>query len=355
MSRGWFWKKRRRLWGRWQRLMRWEFWPLPVVYTPIAFYWVWLAARYGDWGIWLNCNPSLPASGMAMESKGGILQKFRGEDGAVKVARYLRIPDEGQDRMAVIEKAGFAFPLVLKPDLGQRGAGVEIVTDEKRARAWLATCVGEEAVVQEFAGGLEFGVHWSKSPAEERGEIRSLCQKHPQWVMGDGKATLEELVLADARAVMMAGYYEGAFAERWSEVVAEGEVVEIAPIGTHSRGAVFTDERTLVTPELESAFDELGARFERLGFGRYDVKVPSVEDLQAGKNIVVLEFNPVMGEPTHVYQPGYPLWRGLADFFAHFRRAAEIGAAWRARGVRPPTLDEILALARAHQEKEFLK
>lgn len=358
MSRQAFWQKKqwgRRLWVRGQRLSRWEFWPMAVVYTPIAFYWVWLAARFGDWGIWLNCNPVLPASGMAMESKGGILDRFEGPDGAVKVARYLRVPDDGRDRLAEILEAGFSFPMVLKPDLGQRGAGVEIVANEGAARQWLEKCRDEDSVVQEFADGLEFGVHWSRGPREEVGQILSLCQKHKQSVTGDGKRTLEELVLNDDRAALMVSYYEVAFAKRWQAVIGDGEVVEVAPIGTHSRGAVFTDDRSLVTPELVAVFDELGARFKGFCFGRYDVKVPSVADLQAGKNIVVLELNPVMGEPTHVYQPGYAWWQGMRDFFAHFRRAAEIGAAWRAQGVAPPSLHEVWELAMAHRERDFLE
>ncbi len=346
------WKIRRRLWGKWQRLIRWEFWPMWAVYPPVVLWGLWLAVKNREWTLWANCNPALPGSGLALESKGGNLDSFQGQDGRVKRARYLRIESQAEDAYERILAAGFHFPYVLKPNLGQRGVGVEIVRDEQSARTWLAGCQ-DEVVVQELIGGLEFGVHWSKHPAEAKGEIRSLCGKHAQKVIGDGRSTLEELILRDDRAVMMAGYYFRKYESRLTEVLKEGEELFIAPIGTHSRGAVFTDERALITPELVFAFDELGARFPGFNFGRYDVKVPCVEDLQAGRNISILELNAVTGEPAHIYQPGYSWWNGMRDFFAHFERATEIGKGWREQGVEPPSMDELWKIAMAHREKEF--
>ena len=249
---------------------------------------------------------------------------------------------------------GFAFPVVLKPELGQRGQGVEIVRDEAAAGRWLARCA-EAFVVQEYVGGLEFGVHWAKFPGAEKGMITSLCGKHPQSVSGDGTRTLKELIVADDRAILMMRYYFQKYAEELNRVLAEGESMTLAPIGTHARGAVFTDERPLITEALREAFDELGARYPGFHFGRYDVKAPSLADLQAGRGIVVLELNGVMGEPAHIYQPGYPWWRGMRDLCRHFRLAAEIGRDFRDRGVEPPDLRELLELIRQHREKTYLE
>ncbi|MDC0265311.1 hypothetical protein OAK58_01380 [bacterium] len=350
------WRTKRLLWGRWQRLVRWEFWPVWAVYPPVFLWWVIEAIRHGGWTLWTNCNPGMLASGMAMESKGGILDAFKGDEGKVRIAKYLRLK-KGADfsKMAkwMVEE-GLDFPIVLKPDLGLRGQGVEIVKDEAAARRWLAEC-RDEIVVQEMIGGIEFGVHWAKFPDEERGRIDSLCGKLTQSITGDGSRTLEELILADDRAVMMAGYYFSKYEEQLSRVLSDGEKFNLAPIGTHSRGAVFTDERKLVTPELIAVFDELGARYEGFHFGRYDVKAPSVEDFQAGKNIAVLELNGVTGEPAHIYQPGYPWWKGMRDLCRHFSTATKIGAAHRERGIEPPTLGELWDLTRAHAGKDYLE
>ena len=166
---------------------------------------------------------------------------------------------------------------------------------------------------------------------------------------------MEELILADDRAVLMAKYYFTKFADTLDQVVERGQKFILAPIGTHSRGAVFTDERSLITEELREVFDELGERFPGFNFGRYDVKVPSIADLQAGRHIRVLELNGVMGEPAHMYQPGYPWRKGMADLCRHFKMAAEIGAAWREQGVSPPEPGDLLDLIREHCDKNYLE
>ncbi|MDB4537225.1 hypothetical protein N9230_01260 [Akkermansiaceae bacterium] len=351
-------KRKRLLWAKWQRLVRWEFWPVWAVYPPVIFWTVVQAIRLRGLTLWVNCNPGMAASGIAMEEKGGILDSFQGKEGRVRIARYLRIaPGDGQ---ALEKLRGFmtefrlSYPIVLKPDFGQRGQGVEIVRDEAQARRWLAEC-RDGVVVQELIEGLEFGVHWQKFPSAGMGEISSVCGKHPQSVTGDGRRTLEELILDDDRAVLMNRYYFSKYRERLGEIISEGEEFTLAPIGTHARGAVFTDERALITDELREAFDELGARFPGFNFGRYDVKVPSVEDFQAGRNIVVLELNGVMGEPAHIYQPGYPWWRGIRDLCRHFQRAAEIGAAWREQGTKAPEMGDVVDLIRQHCEKDYLE
>ncbi len=351
-------RSKRLLWARWQRLRRWEFWPVWAVYPPVLVSWLWHGLRLRGLTLWTNCNPAMEASGLALEEKGGILDSFRGSESRVRVARYHRIPaqvDDAFDQVVnFLETRGLDYPVVLKPDLGQRGQGVGIVKDEISARRWVAHCE-EGFLVQELIEGLEFGVHWAKFPDDGKGMIRSLCGKHTQKVTGDGKQTLEELIVSDDRAVLMARYYFSKYEDSLSQVLNEGEVFTLAPIGTHSRGAVFTDERHFVTEELRDAFDELGARFPGFNFGRYDVKVPTVEDLQAGRNIVVLELNGVMGEPAHMYQPGYPWRKGIADLCEHFKQAAEIGSAWREKGVNPPEPGDLLDLIRRHCEKDYLE
>lgn len=351
-------KKRRLLWAKWQRLVRWEFWPVWAVYPPVLCWTLVQGIRFRGLTLWVNCNPGMKASGLALEEKGGILDSFKGREGRVRIARYRRIPPGDAKAMEKLEgfmaEFGLSFPIVLKPDFGQRGQGVEIVRNQAQAKRWLEEC-RDGVVVQEMIGGLEFGVHWQKMPDAERGEIRSVCRKHPQFVTGDGRRSLEELILADDRAVLMSRYYFSKYRDQLGEIIPEGRKFTLAPIGTHARGAVFTDERELVTEELRKAFDELGERFPGFNFGRYDVKAPSVEDFQAGRNIVVLELNGVMGEPAHIYQPGYPWWKGVRDLCRQFQRATEIGAKWRELGTSPPELGDVIELIRQHCEKDYLE
>lgn len=291
---------------------------------------------------------------MVLEEKGGILDSFQGEDGEVKIASYLRIPAFCEDGFRRLKGRFEGYPLVLKPEFGQRGQGVEVIQDDESARRWLASCE-DDVVAQEYVGGLEYGVHWLRYPSESGGRILSICQKHSQAVRGDGVKTLRQLILEDDRAVLMASYYFNKYAICLDEVIERDEEFVIAPIGTHARGAVFTDARELVTESLVKVFDELGERFPGFHFGRYDIKVPSEEAFREGRDIYVLELNGVMGEPAHIYQPGYPWWRGMMDLFSHFRRAAEIGREHRKRGLEPPKMGQLISLIQDHRRKTYLE
>ncbi|MBK8978543.1 MAG: hypothetical protein IPM29_21815 [Planctomycetes bacterium] len=105
------------------------------------------------------------------------------------------------------------------------------------------------------------------------------------------------------------------------------------------------DARELATPELVVALDGFMAGVDGLDFGRFDVRVPDADALRAGVGMRVLELNGVTGEPAHVYQPGYPVRRGLRDLRDHWRAACATGAANVAAGrATPMSFWRLLAL-----------
>ena len=120
-------------------------------------------------------------------------------------------------------------------------------------------------------------------------------------------------------------------------------------------GAVFTDERHLGSDELYEVLDEVGLRYEGFFFGRYDLRCPSADDLQAGRGLVILELNGVTGEPIHVYQPGYSWWKGMRDLCRHWRRACQIGARNRRDGAKPTSLRALVGLIRLHGKTNWFE
>ena len=97
-------------------------------------------------------------------------------------------------------------------------------------------------------------------------------------------------------------------------------------LGTHCRGAIFLDGARLMTPALEAAMDDLSRRAEGFYFGRYDVRVPSVEDLRAGRGLKVLELNGMTSEATHIYDPQGGLVAAYRTLFEQWRLAFAIAA-----------------------------
>ena len=342
------WRGRRGLVGAFRRFTRFEFWHPIVIYGPIVPYMLWQAVRHGSLAPFSATNPGMLGSGFAGESKGDILDGFAKHD---CIPAYLRVPPmdspaEAFERIiAWRELQGLTWPVVLKPDVGERGKDVFIVRSEDSLRAALAS-PGAPWMAQEFIPGEEFGVFFKRDAATGEASIISITSKVLPTVVGDGRSTVGRLVLEDRRAVAMASTYEQGLGDEWTRVPTAGEVVRLVEVGTHSRGAIFLDGNHLNTPALLAAVDELSLSFKALPgtppgllglyLGRYDFKAPDAQALSEGRGLAVIELNGITSEPTHIYDPRHgPLfaWRALAH---QWRDAYAIGVLNRRAGA--PTL-----------------
>jgi hypothetical protein len=195
-----------------------------------------------------------------------------------------------------------------------------------------------DTIIQEYAPGLEFGVFYYRYPEYERGRIFSVTEKQFPAVCGDGVSTLETLILKDERAVCMARTYFEVNAERCDDVPAAGETVRLVELGSHCRGALFLDGAWIKTDELEKVIDDLCRGFEGFYFGRFDIRVPTIEDFRRGENFKVVELNGVTSEATHIYDPRNVLLSAYRTLFEQWRTAFRVGSENRARGFEPPPL-----------------
>lgn len=359
------WRGRRLFLSRWRRLTRWEFWPVWVFELPVLLYGIWLGLRHRHLTVFTAVNPGIPSGGFVEESKSGILRGLaRALAGAsstsapvAQIARFVLVdlPDDPEARLgrlrAALREAGLDLPVVLKPDVGERGRGVAVVRSEAEMREYLAQA-SRRLIVQEYVPGEEFGVFYVRHPAEAKGRVISITGKRFPVVVGDGRRRLEELILADDRAVCMAPYYLEANFARLDEIPAADERVQLVEIGNHCRGTVFFDGGEHLTPELESAIDAMARGFEGFHFGRFDLRVPSVEHFRAGRGMKILELNGVSSEATHIYAPGASLLAAYRTLFEQWRLAFEIGAANAALGARPTTLRALARLMR-HRQARF--
>ena len=336
---------RRLLLGAWRRKRHFEFWHPLVFYLPVALYVAWLALRHRSLTVITAANPGIPTGGFIGESKADILDQLA--PAGTWVARFRTIRAEwpaGRRREAAesfLAEQDLTFPVVLKPDVGQRGSGVRILRD----RAGLHQAVdglAVDCVLQEYVDGPEFGVFYVRRPGEERGSIFSITEKRLPAVVGDGESTLEELILADERAVCAASTYFDANVDRLGKVPAAGDEVRLVQLGTHCRGAVFLDGHELVSPELEARFEEISRTFDGFWFGRYDVRTESREALRAGRGFKILELNGLTSEATHIYDPTFTLGAAYRTLFEQWRLAFEIGAANRDRGAPVSSIGELV-------------
>lgn len=339
---------RRALVSVWRRITRWEFWPPWAFYLPVVCWIAMLMIRYRSATVFTATNPGIAGGGFVGESKTEILRALA--NGGARVAPFITIEIDlapYQRRAAArafIESHG--LPVVVKPDQGQRGSGVQIVRDEQQLFARLVDA-RHRLIVQAFVPGVEFGVFYARRP-EARGRIISLTEKRFPVVAGDGRRTLDELILDDPRAVAMVRAYRQSCGDDVNRIVPSGETVTLCELGSHCRGAIFLDGRQLLTPALETAIERASRAFPGFSFGRFDVRAPSIEAFTKGE-FTILELNGVTSEPTHVYDPSYGLFDAIRIVAATWGLAFEIGHAHAKAGARVWTLGELFRMYTIHR------
>ncbi len=340
------WRGRRLLVGRWRRWRTWEFWPAWLFQIPVVLSVLWLGLRHRHLTLFTAANPGIPGSGFVEESKSAILAGLGESD---QVARFRRLALDGpvaQRRAAVqraMAEAGLDYPVVLKPDVGERGRGVAVIRSAGELAHYLGHAA-DELIVQEHVTGEEFGVFYARPPDATQGRILSITVKEFPALTGDGEHAIDELILADERAVCLAATYFAANASRLDRVPEPGERVQLVEIGNHCRGAIFRDGRQLASAALAARLDDLVSGFPGFCFGRFDLRAPSAAELSAGGRFKVLELNGVTSEATHIYAPGASLFAAYRTLFAQWRLAFEIGAANVARGASTLGVGELVRL-----------
>jgi membrane protein DedA with SNARE-associated domain len=338
---------RRRLVGFLKRKANWEFWPSWAAYIPLVPYLLYLAIRYRSLTLFTAANPGIPSGGFVGESKSEILSHFSLTEGAV--AEYALIPAGLNWPCRVIAARNFmigndlTYPVVLKPDVGERGAGVAIVRNQAELEAYLR-CSLMDTIIQSYVPGFELGVFYCRHPRESRGRVISITEKLFPVVQGDGKSSLRELILRDSRAVCIAATYEQLSKRSLDEILAAGETVQLVELGSHCRGAVFLDGGRLKTPALEEAIDRLSKAHPGFFFGRFDIRTPSLDAFRKGHSFKVIELNGVSAEAAHIYDPSIGLAEAYRVMFRQWKLAFDIGAANRDRGVEPMSLQAFIRL-----------
>ncbi len=321
-----------------------EFWPPWLFYIPIAFYWLWLAVRFRGLLLPTVVNPAIYASGFVVESKSQIFSLV-----PESVSRWVapcvvferpRSEDEPdallQQARRALDTANLSYPVVAKPDIGQRGAGVQLVKNDAQLSKYLEEFPpGQKIILQQLVNGSrEAGILYYRKPDETRGSILSITLKVFPRVLGDGKRTLRQLILDDRRANLIQAIYFRRHADRLDRVLADGK--EFPPVfaENHCQGAIFKNGNDEATPELLERIEQIAAAIPEFYFGRFDVRFDSLETLRGGEGFQIVEINGAGTEATHIWDARAKLGEAYADLRRQFRILFEIGAANRRRGFR---------------------
>jgi len=330
-----------------------EFWPGWLFYAPVVLQWIWLGLRYGDFSLPTAANPRIATGGLCGESKTSILDQIGAEQRHWTAPYILFQVGENPPRDAAaaeraIAEAGLAYPLVVKPDIGCNGTGVRFLAGADDLARYLREFPPHLAIVlQSFVRDEgEAGLFYIRRPGEARGQLTSLTLKSSPVLIGDGRTSLRDLILADPRAGYVPQLYLPRLAARLDEVPASGEAVRLVFVGNHCKGSTFENGGEHITDELTDCIDRIARSIPDFHFGRFDVRFRSVAELRRGTGFTIIEVNGVGSEATHIWDPRTTLPQAYAAQFFHYRAAFEIGRSNRAAGHATSGLMETLRLWR---------
>ena len=321
-----------------ERWRHWEFWPAWLFYPPVVLNYFWLALKHRGLALPAASNPGIFFGGIVGESKMVTLKNLMATSPEFTAAAFLVEGENFEARMQSLRKsvAETGAPFILKPDVGQRGAGVKLIREISQAENYLRQC-SAPLVVQRYAPGpFEVGIFYYRFPSEPRGKIFGIVEKFFPAVTGDGRSTIGELVERDPRARLIAATYAKRHAARWAEILAAGETLKLVEAGNHAQGCIFRDGAHFITPELTARMDEISQKLDGFFIGRYDIRFASENDLRAGKNFSIIELNGAGAEATNIYDARNSVWSAYRTLFQQWELVFAIGAENRRRGC-PPT------------------
>jgi membrane protein DedA with SNARE-associated domain len=328
------------------RFTQWEFWPAWLFYAPVGFFYAWLGLRHRSFTLPTAANPGIPMGGLVGESKFDTLRLLQSGCPNETAQTWLIEPGTADDRFAelhiIIESHAVALPFILKPDIGQRGVGVKLIRSMDAAREYLAV-VSVPVLLQRYAPGpREVGVFYYRLPDEPSGHIFAITEKIFPIIEGDGERTVEELILADPRAAIVAHTYLRRFAEQRDTVLARGETLKLVEAGNHAQGCIFQDGMHLATSDLLGALDRISQSVPGFYIGRYDIRYATDDNLHAGRGLTILELNGAGAEATSIYDARNSLLSAYRTLYRQWELVFRIGALNRARGTHPASLPKLL-------------
>jgi pimeloyl-ACP methyl ester carboxylesterase len=375
------------------RVLHHEWWPAWLFYLPLAPYIIFLGFKHRRVGTVVGCNPGIAkGGGIVGESKAEIAASLRNADRFALPTRLIPACDPAGNQLSPGSRAALAvaaqrehpdafdFPVVLKPDAGQRGYAFKIARTPADLISYF-TSFTRDAVLQKYhSGPHEAGVFWTRDPrtvshpavispataepAVAVGAIFSITAKTFPVLRADGRRTIEELIFAHPRFRLQARTFLARFAARASEIPAAGERIPLASAGNHVQGTLFSDGSHLITPALTARINQIAADFSgvvdraqpnnpnarggQLDFARFDIRFTSPEDLARGINFAIVEVNGTFAESTNLYDPRRSPLFAYRTLFTQWRTAYTLGAERCKHGAEPIKVLNFIKLLRIY-------
>lgn len=320
------------------KLLNWEYWPIWAVYFPIFFYYFYLSVKARSFFFLTAANPGIENGGFGDEVKSILLDQLPKELIPKSICVDYTSPFNWIKQK--LEEKNISYPLIIKPDRGQRGWFVQKIHSDNELETYLSK-KNIDFIIQEYIDyPEEYAVLYYKYPDQAHGSINSVCKKDFLSIIGDGVSTLQELILAKPRAKLQFENLKTKYHNKLKFIIAKDKQIVLNTIGNHCKGTTFLNYNHLINKQMVETFEKITNTLEGIYFCRFDLKCNSEEDLNTGKNIKIVEINGLGAEPAHIYDPNYKLLQAWKDLKTHWDIVYKIALQNKARGFKYPTLSE---------------
>ncbi|WP_162272275.1 hypothetical protein [Tenacibaculum todarodis] len=305
-----------------QKLLSWEYWPMYMFYLPNIPFALYQTIKGGSLTFFTATNPAIENSGIGTESKHKTLLLF--PEKHLPKTVFHKANSSIKNTLKSLNAEGITFPIIAKPDIGFRGLLVKKIENETALIHYLEK-YAIDVLIQEFlTQENECGIFYHRLPNEEKGTISSITLKEFLHVIGDGKSTLETLILKDKRATIYLELVKENPLLDLDKIIKKDKKVNLSAIGNHCKGTRFINGNHLISNKLENTFDILNKQSNNWFYGRLDVKYNSFEDLENG-DFKILELNGILAEPTHIYDAEKTTYfKALKTMRNHWKQLSKI-------------------------------
>ncbi len=336
----------------WTKLRSWEYWPAYITNIPVVFFWLWQAIRTGKLFFFSTVNPAVKTGGMMGDSKMDILMDVPPEFIPKSFLFHPNVTIK-EDILNTLLINDIKFPIIAKPDVGERGLHVQKLESELDLEKYLKRA-NYSLIIQEYVNlPMEVTILCYRIPENEEAAITSVCVKEFLHVQGDGKATIRELIERDERAGLYLDILTEKWAPSWDKIPSSNEKIWLQPIGNHCKGTKFINANEMIDSELEKTFIDILDRMDGYYYGRFDMRCLDWESLKRGENFKILEFNGACSEPAHIYDPSFGVFKAYKAYWKQWGIMARIFKMQDQKGIQPISFSE--AWQRFNQYFKYLK
>lgn len=332
----------------WKRIINYEFWPFWILYFPTYFNWALLALRARYTTYFTTANPIMNNSGALNTSKYAYLSRL--PKSWIPKTILIKSTINLNDLKVELSSRGLRFPLVIKPDRGERGKGVKIVSSFQEIKDYCAKSSYSDLLLQSYCDlPNEAAFLFYRLPHKSKGEISSITIKSFCSVIGDGVSTWGKLIQQNSRVSHRISALKKEHGTCWDSLSVAGEKKMVEPIGSHNLGTTFLNGNDNYSAELMQQVTHWANQLPGFYYGRFDVKYADWNDLIQGRNFMLMEVNGVNAEPTHIYDPDYTLRKAYRDIFFQMKIIYQISRVNKLLGIKPkrliPFLTELIQTA----------